>query len=1147
MTNEKRVGRYTIKSTIGQGGMGTVFRAHDPQLNRFVAVKVVNAPKGDRASFERRFAREAQTLANIDHPAIVDVYDFGVERGHPYLVMEYVEGGNLNYHLRQLAGTGKLYDLRQSLKIIADAAEALAAAHRQNIIHRDIKPDNILVKQFDINNELGVQGIVTDFGLVKIVEDDSRMTMFGTVLGTPDYMSPEQCLGEDVDGRTDIYSLGIVLYQVVTGVLPFHSDSLSVAIRNHTEVPPPLPTVYRHDLPASVQRIIERCLKKERADRYPSAEILARELRDVIETLHSEREAVSYFAFGSAAPPSQPERVISQLFIEHSTLPPRTVQLDKEQFTIGRVPENDIQLNAERISRYHARLAYGEQGWTITDLDSTNGTYFNGGRIVGDHSQPINDSTRIRIGPFKLRFKDIAQANNPIPDGNTSIVIVPGGGHSNRPPTDKQGSASPVTNVILQASPLNFNVKLEEFGGFGQDIAVKIINRTEITDHFSLEVDGIPSNWVKIRPTEVKLRSGESGDLKVIVTPPYSVKTRAGKHKYQLTARARTTRTQVAVQNGIINIAAFEKFSAEMHPQTIKHGRDVRLIFTNEGNGEIEYTVYGRDDADELRFTPNGISKTLDSGEEDVVAIKVEMRRRPWFRKVDPRSFEVEVTSHNSDQAIKRTGNLRVTPVARWLPFLLVFVLIFGVIGLFFLYRIEATEAEITRTFEAEVANATIAAGTATRSSQNATSQAQTIEAQFANVTQDALKRAEIATREKADEIATEEARAAAAVAAEQAAAAAAEATIVQQTVEAGLDTDGDSLSFVEEMEIYNTDPNKSDTDGDGLSDFDEITRCTEPDNPDSDADELTDGEEVLVKFTNPCNPDSDNDGILDNADSQPRSTPPPPTALIPTRTPVPPTPIPPTPIPPTPIPQNNNNSSTGNNSSGGNASSGSNDNNSSGNNNANSSGSNTATSGGNSGTAFGVNLLPNPSFEGSFDLQDNVQEYQLPDGWRIENVRDNEATAFGGTYFRPEVRTLSNNDLPEDERSLFILEGEQVVKIFKGGAPMRAAFVTTNPIALSPGEYELRIGIYADIVAHHDGSKQFATDPNSAQIRLVAGNLPTGFSPAPIGGDRARHIVIPFSVDRAFNGQIGIELDAPLVQNNNGWFLDDFSLTRTK
>ena len=263
-------GRYQIERELARGGMADVYLARDRQLNRLVAIKVLRSEFARDPSFVERFRREAQNAAALDHPNIADVYDWGGEGGTWFIVMEYVEGQSLRDIIRT---EGPLPGV-VAARLAAEIADALAVAHRHGVIHRDVKPGNVLITATG-------QVKLTDFGIAANRFDASQgLTDTGLVMGTAAYFSPEQAQGHAVDGRSDVYSLGVVLFEMLTGTTPFTGESpVAIAMKHVRETPPPMGRIVR-DVPAQLQSIVNAALTKDIAVRYQSAEEMRVDLVD---------------------------------------------------------------------------------------------------------------------------------------------------------------------------------------------------------------------------------------------------------------------------------------------------------------------------------------------------------------------------------------------------------------------------------------------------------------------------------------------------------------------------------------------------------------------------------------------------------------------------------------------------------------------------------------------------------------------------------------------------------------------------------------------------------------------------------------------------------------------------------------------------
>src|SRR5438874_2902420 len=250
--------RYEIQREVAQGGMAEVYLAHDQLLNRPVAMKALFPEYAREPSFVERFRREAQAAANLNHPNIVAIYDWGQEDGTYFIVMEYVEGRVL----RDLIRSEAPLDLNQAAEITAEIASALAFAHRNGVVHRDVKPGNVLLTRFG-----NVK--VTDFGIARAGTSDG-LTQTGSVMGTATYFSPEQAQGLPVDGRSDVYSLGVVLYEMLTGVVPFTGDSPVAVAYKHVREEPLAPSQRNPEVPPDLEKIILAALAKDPDHRYQS-------------------------------------------------------------------------------------------------------------------------------------------------------------------------------------------------------------------------------------------------------------------------------------------------------------------------------------------------------------------------------------------------------------------------------------------------------------------------------------------------------------------------------------------------------------------------------------------------------------------------------------------------------------------------------------------------------------------------------------------------------------------------------------------------------------------------------------------------------------------------------------------------------------
>jgi len=268
------LGKYRLVEKLGRGVMAEVYRAYDPGLNRRVAVKVLHSFLAGEEDFLGRFEREATAMTRLQHPNIVRILDFDHEGDLYYIVMEFIDGSTLQAELRERSRMGQPFDPKETARILTAIGNAVDYVHGKGVVHRDLKPANIM---FTSEGE----PMLTDFGIAKIV-GAKRYTMTGAISGTPTYMSPEQGQGERGDERSDIYSLGVILYEMVTGRVPFDADTPFATIMKHINDPLPLPRQVYPQLSESVERVILKALSKEPDDRYQMAGEMARALQQAV-------------------------------------------------------------------------------------------------------------------------------------------------------------------------------------------------------------------------------------------------------------------------------------------------------------------------------------------------------------------------------------------------------------------------------------------------------------------------------------------------------------------------------------------------------------------------------------------------------------------------------------------------------------------------------------------------------------------------------------------------------------------------------------------------------------------------------------------------------------------------------------------------
>ena len=844
----KQIDQYRIEAVLGEGGMGAVYRALDTNLARPVALKIMHRQFASQPEFRQRFLQEAQAAARLSHPNIVAIYNFSSSSTYLTIVMEFVRGLSLGAYIKQLAQRRQVMELSESLNIIAQVADALGYAHRLGVVHRDIKPDNILIaplEQSDRPDELPIRAKVTDFGLAKLLEGGIE-TQSGTFMGTLPYMSPEQALASaSLDGRSDIYSLGVVLYQLATGRLPFDIKTPTDAVMKHMHETPPPPRHIQPGLPVAVQNVIIKAIAKQPEERYQTAEAFATALRQA--TIGLTEQDVTVFATSaheeivsvltqlhdemiverpSQMSPSLTGSPAEKLIISQKGESPRTIRLGDEPLLLGRSESCEVTLPADGISRHHARMERTPNGWLITDLGSTNGTFLDEVKLLPEVPEPWGSSQTVRIGPFFLQLRGVAQS----PD-HAAEPLVTAPMPTYQPPAATAPISRPPGSTLMQSSSGRLSVVVHPTNadllpGQAAEIQVELLNQGSATDHFDLKLEGLPPGWVTLPDEAIRLMPGTQSSLPITIHPPRDSSAQSGQHRYRLVVVSQSSPSEQAAVSGTVQIRPFTQFVIDMRPREITNNGVCRVLVRNDGNYETTYSLSGSDPARAVQFEQPRQQLTVPAGGRDTVDFQVGAAQRPFTGNPQTVPFTIQVSSGSESQSVK--GQLTTKPIIPgWL------LPIFGILIVILCISL----AVVYATFNERNQNAT-----ATAIAQAAIIATQTEAARQGNDSDgDGLT-----DGQEAD---------------------------VTNTDPNNPDSDGDGLSDGEEVNNLGTDPNDNDSDDDGLNDGEEATWDADPLDPDTDGDTLPDGEEVQ-NGTDPANADTDGDGQPDNEDPAPGELP---------------------------------------------------------------------------------------------------------------------------------------------------------------------------------------------------------------------------------------------------------------------------------
>ncbi len=854
----QNINQYRLDKVLGEGGMGRVYLAWDVNLDRQVAVKLMHSPLAVQNEFRQRLTQEAKTAASLEHPSIVRVYDFGDSEHGLFIAMEYIGGGTLRDLIRTVRQKNRFIQIDQVIQIGVHIAEALDYAHNFGVVHRDVKPGNVILKRLpqpEKPSGAPFRAMLSDFGLVKVSESTLK-TQTGFTMGTPIYMSPEQCHGADLDGRSDIYSLGVVLYELVTGQPPFSFRSLTEALSTHMKAQmPSMPSSKRGEIPPVLDKVLMRMLAKDPADRYQHGQELAEVLRSASGALENNpTRAVAKISRPISDPATHeistpPEGYA--LSLSSGDNEPTKIELNQAVITIGRSGNNDITLPLDGVSRFNTRLQATSAGWEITDLGGINGTFLNGERMPAQEGVLLKSGDLFEIESYRFTIEGPEEeeaeqeSESPAPiiseellddeiDIDPVVDLEPEREEPEPEPEEEKPSSAGLKSEA-EREKLTLMLPRDKYrikAGQSATIALEVFNRSQEIARVNVRVMGLPSEWVKPPDEFIEIPARSSKSVPVRIHIPRNPDTPVGYQRMRVRLFSPQHPNLDSAASLMLELIGYSEFRAGMEPETIVLPDNVFVNIKNNGNIPGRYTVRLGPYDGKLQIGTQLQPILLPPGEGTTVTVPLEASRLRIFGNRLEDRFNIHVTDIDDEEQNRVMGGTvtfrPVLPIATaWMLGLLILaVMLFACIT----FTIRATNP---------VRDAlTFFTGAPTPTQFTFLPPTTEIDQESIRLTSEAEAATQAAGSPNVVETAT---------------------PVLELS-----DVDEDGASAAQEA-VLGTNPNDPDSDKDGLRDGQEAFELgTNPLIQDTDKDGLLDGEEVINYNTNPLSADTDGDGFSD-------------------------------------------------------------------------------------------------------------------------------------------------------------------------------------------------------------------------------------------------------------------------------------------
>lgn len=681
----RKIEQFLIETYVGQGKTGLVYQACDLNLGRAIAIKMVRPEITAVPAMQKQLSQATRAISSLSHPSIVTLYSTGFQHGRVYIVTDYVNGMSLGNALSRLKKHRQSMPLNEAVYIAAQLADALSTAHQAGRRHLNLKPENIILKrrQRARPGDSAIRPMLTDFGLALIPETGLTTAVADLQSNLP-YFAPEQCRPDHVDGRADIYSLGMILYQLLAGHAPFTPQTAVEAQQCHLQaLVPPLEAI-RPDISPALCHIVHTAVAKEPNERYQLAEQMADDLRQLLQPKPQSKAKPTAVARTVTAPtatanhaPSTdemltdvhvmdiPERA-TRLLIVRQGAQPRQVRLNKPRILIGRAKDSDIVLNQRHVSRRHALLEWVNGRWRLLDLGSSGGVFIDGRRLSAHLPETWAVGQLLQIGNYFLHW---AAPDLPLPNGR----------RQEEPPTE-QWLFSPTASQ-QPSSHGRFALSLDP--GLvslppGQQLPLQIglFNQSGRPLAVKLAVRGLPGVTYKLLQDSLALMPGGQATVLLLLQCPLvtTQPMEAGDHPFEVVAQTDGPEPETAVVAGVLSIEPVERFSfaAAGSINELSDGAKLAFVLRNQGNVPLTYEVAAQDEGDWLEFALQPTSGLLRPGQRAIVTGQLLLGKRPWLGQTRLHPFLIE--GRAAENLVKQAaGTARLRP---WLSTRLLLVLL---------------------------------------------------------------------------------------------------------------------------------------------------------------------------------------------------------------------------------------------------------------------------------------------------------------------------------------------------------------------------------------------------------------------------------------------------------------------------------------